>query len=283
MIIWILDAESGVKLLYKSFLKTDADEDIVSGFLTAFHHFSMVEFKESLDSIEMGGLRWVYILEDKYKLLFVAADTKHIKTEILLGRLNVIKNAFIKQFNPVWKKKGQSWDGDINIFLPFLHEIEDYYDQWGEVENLAQVADFFDILGIFQKILIMLRNVVENKMYRKSKYLILEKIENFCINFKKRKDFQNNPDLKNISFSKESWFNIKDINLIKSDINLVITNLKMILTQIVNILREVKGDNLCFKYFNEENIYSYLYNNMKLLKDLNLDTYLLGTFLLLKN
>ena len=79
MIIWVLDSESGTKLLYRSFLKTDADEDIMSGFLTAFHHFSMVEFKESLDSIEMGGLRWVYIEEEKYQLLFVAADTKNPK------------------------------------------------------------------------------------------------------------------------------------------------------------------------------------------------------------
>jgi len=281
MIIWIMDAESGVKLLYKSFLKTDADEDIVSGFLTAFHHFSMVEFKESLDSIEMGGLRWVYILEEKFKLLFVAADTKHIKTELLLGRLNVIKNSFIKKFESAWKKKGHSWDGDINIFLPFLNEIEDYYDQWGEVENLAQVADFFDILGIFQKILIMLRNIIENKMYSKSKAMILNKIEQIYNTFTNQQDFKSTPELKNISFSKESWFNIKDINLMKIDIDLVLKNLKTILAEIVNILKEVKGKNLCFKYFSEENIYGYLFNNMKLLKDLKLDLFLLENFLLL--
>ena len=276
-----MDAESGVKLLYKSFLKTDADEDIVSGFLTAFHHFSMVEFKESLDSIEMGGLRWVYILEEKFKLLFVSADTKHIKTELLLGRLNVIKNSFIKKFESAWKKKGHSWDGDINIFLPFLNEIEDYYDQWGEVENLAQVADFFDILGIFQKILIMLRNIIENKMYSKSKAMILNKIEQIYNTFTNQQDFKSTPELKNISFSKESWFNIKDINLMKIDIDLVLKNLKTILAEIVNILKEVKGKNLCFKYFSEENIYGYLFNNMKLLKDLKLDLFLLENFLLL--
>ncbi len=281
MIIWILDAESGVKLLYRSFLKTDADEDIVSGFLTAFHHFSMVEFKESLDSIEMGGLRWVYILEEKLKLLFVAADTKHIKTEILLGRLNVIKNAFVKEFTPVWEKKGHNWDGDINIFLPFLNEIEDYYDQWGEVENLAQMADFFDILGIFQKILIMLRNVIEKKMYSKSKSIILNKIEKKFKTLKNQKDFRNKPELKNITFSKESWFNIKDINIIKSDTDLVFKNLKTILSDIINILKEEKGKNACFKYFSEEKIYAYLFNNMKLFKDLNLDTFLLELFLLL--
>ena len=94
MIIWIVESDSGIKLLYKSFLKTDADEDIVSGFLTAFNQFSMMEFKQSIDSIEMGGLRWSYIVEPKYNLLFVAASTKEMKTEILKTRLDVIKNAF---------------------------------------------------------------------------------------------------------------------------------------------------------------------------------------------
>lgn len=280
MIIWVLDSESGTKLLYRSFLKTDADEDIMSGFLTAFHHFSMVEFKESLDSIEMGGLRWVYIEEEKYQLLFVAADTKHTKTEFLKGRLIVIKNAFIKKYESIWKKKG-NWDGNINRFRPFVKEIEDYYNQWTEIENLNQVADFFDILGVFQKILIMLRNVIEHKMYSKSKRMVLNKIELMFETFKAGEDFQNNPELKNISFSKESWFNIIDINLMKCDKDLVIDILKSILSQIIGILKEIKGNNLCFKYFSEENIYAYIFNNMRLLKDLNLDTFFFEHFLLL--
>lgn len=281
MNIWVLDSESGTKLLYKSFLKTDADEDIVSGFLTAFYHFSMIEFQESLDSIEMGGLRWVYILEDNYKLLFVAADTKHTKTEFILARLNVIRNAFIKQFDSIWEKRGHNWDGDINIFLPFLNEIEDYHDQWEEVEDLAKKADFFDILGVFQKVLIMLRNVIDNKMYSKSKTTILNKIEGMYKSFTNKKDFKNTPALKNIAFTKESWFNLIDINLIKSDKDLVIKNIKSLVSGIVNILKEIKGKNACFKYFSEEDVYAYIFNNMKLLKDLKLDLFLLENFLLL--
>ena len=281
MNIWVLDSESGTKLLYKSFLKTSADEDIVSGFLTAFYHFSMIEFQESLDSIEMGGLRWVYILEDNYKLLFVAADTKDTKTEFILARLNVIKNAFIKQFDSIWEKRGRIWDGDINIFLPFLNEIEDYHDQWEEVEDLAKTADFFDILGVFQKILIMLRNVIENKMYSKSKITILNKVEEMYNALTTKKDFKNTPVLKNITFTKESWFNLIDINLIKSDKDLVIKNLKSLVSGIVNILKETKGKHSCFKYFSEENIYAYLFNNMRLLKDLKLELFLLKNFLLL--
>jgi len=281
MIIWILESDSGIKLLYKSFLKTDADEDIVSGFLTAFNHFSVMEFKQSIDSIEMGGLRWIYISEPKYNLLFVAAGTKGMKTETLKSRLEVIKNAFIKEFDKVWEKKGHNWDGDIKIFDPFLKLIEDYYYQWKEVESITQTADFFDILGIFQNIFIMLRNIIENKMYSKSKNEILNLVDLIYTEFKETEDFKCEPELESITFSKDGFFNIIDINLIKCDKELVINNLKLLLTNVVNSLKEVKGNNSCLKYFREEKVYSYIFNNMTLLKDLNLDMYLLELFLLL--
>ncbi len=281
MIIWILENDSGIKLLYKSFLKTDADEDIVSGFLTAFNHFSVMEFNQSIDSIEMGGLRWIYISEPKYDLLFVAAGTKDMSTDILKNRLEVIKNAFIKEFDKVWEKKGHNWDGDIKIFNPFLKLIEDYYNQWEEVESLTLVADFFDILGIFQNLFIMLRNIIENKMYSKSKKEILTLIESHYKSYLNQKDFKTQPELKSITFSKDSWFDIIDINLIKCDKETVIKHLKSLLTQVVTVLKNVKGTNLCLAYFREEKLYSYIFNNMILLKDLNLDMFLLELFLIL--
>lgn len=277
MIIWILDSESGIKLLYKSFLKTDADEDIVSGFLSAFHHFSVIEFKQTLDSIEMGGLRWIYIIEPKHNLLFVAADTKDVKTENLMGRLNVIKKAFIEEYHEILGK----WEGNTSIFSPFSNVIEDYYNQWGEVETLSHVADFFDILGVYQQILIMLRNIIEGKMYSKSKMTILNRIAKIYNSLSNKEEFKNQEELKNISFSKDSWFNIIDINLIKCDPKLVIKYLNIIIEGIINTLKEIKGKNLCFKYFSEEKVYAYIFNNMKLLRDLNLDKFLLELFLML--
>ena len=281
MIIWVLDSESGIKLLYKSFLKTDADEDIVSGFLTAFHHFSVEEFHQSLESIEMGGLRWTYTLEPKFRLLFVAADNKNIKTEIIKGKLNAIKNSFIKQFKSVWEKRGETWDGDLNVFSPFLKTLEDYYHQWEEVENVTQIADFFDILGIFQQILILLRNIVEKRMYSKSKKIILDRIEEKYIKISQEDDFKEQDELNNITFSKDSWFNLVDINLIKCDKEIVINFLRSMVKCVVRILMETKGKNNCLKYFSEEKMYAYLYNNMNLLKDLALDMFFLETFLIL--
>ncbi|MHA1486488.1 MAG: hypothetical protein ACTSSC_04895 [Promethearchaeota archaeon] len=282
MIIWILNSESGIKILYKSFLKTDADEDIVSGFLTAFHHFSIEEFHQSLESIEMGGLRWIYILEPKFKLLFVVADVKEVKTEILMGRLNVLKVAFLKEFEKVWIKKKHSWDGNMKIYMPFLKVIEDYYGQWEEVESLSQVADFFDILGVFQQIFILLRNILENKMYTKSKYIILDRIQTVYNNFREEEEYKSQPELENITFSKESWFNIVDINLLKCEKEVITKYLKLFLHGTVSILIKIKGKNLCLKYFHEERIFSYIYNNMGLLKDLNLDMFFLELFLLIK-
>lgn len=282
MIIWILNSESGIKILYKSFLKTDADEDIVSGFLTAFHHFSMEEFHQSLESIEMGGLRWIYILEPKFKLLFVVADVKEVKTEILMGRLNVLKEAFLKEFEKVWIKKKHSWDGNMKIYNPFLKVIEDYYGQWEEVESLTQVADFFDILGVFQQIFILLRNILEKKMYNKSKHIILDRIQKVYNNFREEEEYKSQPELENITFSKESWFNIIDINLLKCEKEVITKYLKLFLHGTVSILIKVKGKNLCLKYFHEERIFSYIYNNMGLLKDLNLDMFFLKLFLLIK-
>jgi len=263
-------------------LKTDADEDIVSGFLTAFHHFSIEEFHQSLESIEMGGLKWIYILEPKFKLLFVVADVKEVKTEILRGRLDVLKVAFLKEFEKIWIKKKKSWDGNMNVYMPFLKVIEDYYGQWEEVESLNQVADFFDILGVFQQIFILLRNILEKKMYTKSKDLILDRIQKVYNKFKKEEEYKSQPELENITFSKESWFNIIDINLLKCEKEVITKYLKLFLQGTVSILKEVKGKNLCLKYFDEERVYSYIYNNMGLLKDLNLDMFFLELFLLIK-
>ena len=280
MIIWILEAESGIKLLFKSFLKTNVDEDIVSGFLTAFHHFTLEEFKQSLDSLEMAGLRWIYLLEQDYHLLFVAAGTKDIGTEVLKSRLDIIRRSFVEKFKQVWIKRGEKWDGNVNIFAPFLKELEDYYNQWEMVENLTPLANFFDILGIFQNLLILLRKIIDNKMYSKSRNEILNRIEKEYNIFKKQDNVRSTSEVANIIFSNEEWFNIIDQNLIKCNQELVVLILKSIMTFVVKILQDVKGKILCFKYFSEEKVYIYILNNLKLLKDLNLDKFLMELFLL---
>ncbi|MBD3197696.1 MAG: hypothetical protein GF317_21770 [Candidatus Lokiarchaeota archaeon] len=281
MIIWVLDSESGLKLFYKSFIKVNSDEDIASGFLAAFRHFAVIEFQQELESIEMAGLKWIYILEQQYNLLFIAADSKEENSEIMKARLNVIKNEFLKRYKDLYKKRGGNWDGDINVFNSFSRVVEDYYIQWEKVEDLSPIADFFDILGVFQRILIMINHIIEKRMYSKSRNQILEKIDQYFQFIAEMKKYRDQLGLDNIKFSKESWFEILDINLMKSDKNIVIEYLKQILSQVVQALIEVKGTNLCLKYFHEEKVLFYIYNNLDLLKDLQLVKFFLRVFLIL--
>jgi len=58
--------------------------------------------------------------------------------------------------------------------------------------------------------------------------------------------------------------------------------LKNILSIIVNSIESEKGIPTCLKYFWEEGILGYILKNMDLLKDLNLEMYLLNLFLLIK-
>ena len=117
--------------------------------------------------------------------------------------------------------------------------------------------------------------------YTKSKNEILNHVDSFYNSYSNQEDFKCDPELSNISFTKEGWFDIVDINLIKCDKELVIKHLKSLVTQVVNILNEVKGENLSLKYFREEKVFDYVFNSMGLLKDLNLDMFFLKLFLLL--
>ena len=69
--------------------------------------------------------------------------------------------------------------------------------------------------------------------------------------------------------------------MLKCEKDIVIKFLKSILTEVVKTLKEEKGKNLCLKYFSEERVYTYIFNNMDLLKDLKLDMFLLELFLLI--
>ena len=177
-------------------------------------------------------------------------------------------------------EKKKSWvDGDINVFLPFRRVIEDFYNQWIEAENLKDVANLFDILRVFQQVLIILRTIIDKKMYSKSRNLILGQIEKKYKDLGKQEEYKNL--LKSITYTRDNWFDIIDANLIKCDYAIILRFLKGIVIQIVSVMKETKGRDLCFKYFSEGELYAYIFNNMKFLKDLNLDSFFFEHFILL--
>ncbi len=279
MNIWIMESDSGITLLYKPYMDFSVNEDLVSGLLTALNQFTIVEFKQGIDSIEMGGLRWVYIQEKESNLLFIAADTKDVSADMLRSRLDVIRNTFIEQYlndKAYWLNR---WNGNVEIYKPFEKTIDEFYTQWKQAEHITTVAEFFDILGIFQQILNLVINVIESHLLPEKKEVIYNRIEKMFEHYAGHDYVRNNPELSKITFNRESGINIININPTNCDMFVVEKQIINLIRRIVDIIKSEEGFYSSLKYFIDENIFDYLISNFSLLNELNLFTFLLQLFL----
>ncbi|MEJ2251541.1 MAG: hypothetical protein P8Y70_14545 [Candidatus Lokiarchaeota archaeon] len=274
MIIWIIEIESGVLLLYKPFQELLVDEDLVSGLLAALNQFTIYEFKSGIESLDMGGLRWVYLEDKETNLLFIAADTKDVNAEILRARLNVIKQSFTKTYFDN-KNVKDDWDGNTEMFSPFKDVIDEYYSQWKKAEAVTTIAEFFDILGVFQQILNLFMNIVSRIDDPRLNGKLLE----VFTNFKNRPEFLNDAELNKIDFSIESGFNIITINASNTDMMKAERELINLIKMIFSTLKNYVGHKRSVTLLIEENVFDYIINNFILIKELNLDKFLLELFL----
>jgi len=279
MNIWVLESDSGITLVYKPYMDFPVNEDLVSGLLTALNQFTIVEFKQGIDSIEMGGLRWVYIQDKDTNLLFIAADSKEVSADILRARLDVIRHTFIQQYAHEKNRWGSKWAGNVELYKPFEDVIDEYYTQWKQAERVTTVAEFFDMLGIFQQILNLVINVIEGHLSAKKKNQIYKKIEKMFKNYEKLEIVKRNPELCKINFQRKTGVNVININPMNCDMFVVEKQLINLIKTIVEILKDEVGFYTCLKYFIEENIFDYILSNFNLLNDLNLFIFLIQLFL----
>jgi len=275
-----MESDSGITLVYKPYMDFPVNEDLVSGLLTALNQFTIVEFKQGIDSIEMGGLRWVYIHDKETNLLFIGADSKEVKAETLRARLDVIRHKFIQQYAGQKDRWQGKWTGNVEIYRPFENIIDEYYTQWKQAERITTVAEFFDILGIFQQILNLVINVIEGHLPEKKKNKIYKQIEKMFNSFSKLEIVKKNPELSQITFQRRIGINIININPMNCDMVVVERQVIDLIKRMVEILKNEEGYFPSLKYFIEENIFDYLLSNFNLLKDLNLFTFLLRLFLI---
>ncbi|MFX0001432.1 MAG: hypothetical protein ACFE88_15070 [Candidatus Hermodarchaeota archaeon] len=228
----------------------------------------------------MGGLRWVYISDKDTNLLFIAADSKDVSGDILRSRLDVIRHTFIQQYakdKNRWKGK---WAGNVEIYQPFEGVIDDYYTQWKQAERITTVAEFFDILGIFQQILNLVINVIEGHLDDKKKHVIYTQIEEMFNMYSNLDVVKKSPELSKITFERTIGFNVININPMNSDVYVVEKLILNLIRRIVEIVKNEEGYFTSLKYFIKENIFDYLLSNFSLLNDLNLFTFLLQLFLI---
>lgn len=275
-----MESDSGITLVYKPFMDFPVNEDLVSGLLTALNQFTIVEFKQGIESIEMGGLRWVYILDEETNLLFIGADSKEVSTDTLRSRLDVIRHTFIQQYAKEKNRWGSKWAGNVEIYKPFENIIEEYYTQWKQAERITTVAEFFDMLGIFQQILNLVINVIEVHLSKKKKNRIYKKIDDMFQNYSQLDIVKKNPELSSITFQRKTGINIININPMNCDMVIVEKQIINLINRLVEILKDEEGYFTSIKFFIEENIFDYLISNFSLLNDLNLFIFLIKLFLI---
>lgn len=283
MNIWILDSESGITLLYKAFMDLPLDEDLVSGLLAALNQFTVFEFQEGIESIEMGGLRWVYLEVKDLNLLFVAASEKNVNSDILKARLNIIKQVFIQEYASDQEKWNASWKGNTEVYYSFKDTIDEYYDQWIMAEKVTDIAEYYNVLGVFQQILNMLMNVIEADIPLLKKEKIYYNIEKMFKNYLNHDYVKNNQELRKFTFDRVTGINIININPANCDMLVVEKQIINLIRRIVNMIKLEEGYPNSLRYFIEENIFDYLISNLSLLNELNLFKFLLQLFLLKKS
>ena len=275
-----MESDSGITLVYKPYMDFLVNEDLVSGLLTALNQFTIVEFKTGIESIEMGGLRWVYILDKETNLLFIAADSKEVRADTLRSRLDVIRHTFIQQYANEKNRWGSKWAGNVELYKPFENVIDEYYTQWKQAERITTVAEFFDMLGIFQQILNLVINVIEGHLSDKKKKRIYKKIEDIFQNYSQLDIVKKNPELSSITFQRNTGINVININPINCDMVIVEKKLINLIKLVVEILKDEVGYFTSLNLFVKENIFEYLISNFPLLNDLNLFIFLIKLFLM---
>ena len=281
MNIWILDADSGVSLVYaETEVSLPVNEDLVSGLLTALNQFTLVEFRQPIESIEMGGLRWVYVPEKDAGIIFIAADNKTVSAEILKARLIVIQQSFIQTYIPNKETWKGNWNGNVEMFKDFKQTISEYYAHWKQAENITTLAEFFDIIGIFQQILNILMNVIESRVPKIERERIYFRIDKMFKSFQASEYVKNDPGLNQITYDRQSGFNI--INVMPNESNMLLVEREIILmiSAVVRTVKEESGYLASLNHFAEEKIFAYILDNLSLLQELHLDQFLLKLFLL---
>ncbi len=281
MNIWILEADSGRTMFFKSIRAFPMDEILVSGFLTALNQFIMSEFRRPVESIEMGGFRWSYIQDEVNNLMFVASDTKDIDADTLKMRLRMIKQTFTDEYVEKQKIFTKRWTGDTMLFESFGRIFEEFYYQWTAAEGTISLAECFDILGMCQQILNIIRKVIEKKIDGEVKERIYSKIEKLFIDFTTQEHIHTHEELNKISFSRKSGFNIISINPAKCDVMMIKVQIIWLIKEVVGIIRDEIGYGMTLDYLGKEKIFNYIFSNIVILRRHNLDTLILELFLLL--
>lgn len=173
----------------------------------------------------------------------------------MTSRLQFVKQLFLKLFGRInWKK----WNGDTSIFDNYKNALNDYHNNWKAAENLNLFTDLYDMMGVFQNVLNLLHSIMQKQLEQDMRESIYNDIHLFLEKYKKRLDVLTAEEMGKIEFSKETGFNLFNINPNNCDISVARSMLMDIISEVINIIKSVLGPQAAIKYLRQVNNVAFI-------------------------
>ena len=129
--IWLINKKNSLCILQKSYsFKTNIDNDLFSGFITAIFNFSEELSGESVKSITMGSIKLFYKTTSDI-ILALAADYNLFESDITPVLDNILNYFKIEGYTKFLDDELHNSD----VFRPFLARIDDFINKSADFLN----------------------------------------------------------------------------------------------------------------------------------------------------
>jgi hypothetical protein len=276
--LWIIDKATSAALFYRSYADLQIDPDLVSGLLAALNNFSEIELRShGIESIDMGGLRWVYVTNEPIGLLLIAADEKSSNADLMRSRLEYIEKVFIQTYGfteETLKKKLIN----INEFADFSNMVDTLREQWFMAEKAMDSAALFDLLGVFQQLFNITNDIVRTYCQTTKQTDVFNQIQLVEKQLRETLDIQKYPDLSNITYDPMQGWMVLTLNPLTLNEDIIKRALFFITRAVVKILKDNLGKLFSLSAFNSD-VFPYLFSSWDLLEKLKIGKSLIQIFI----
>lgn len=268
--LWVLNKASSATLYYRNYTNNNIDPDLVSGLLGAFNNFSEVELSGiGIESINMGGLQWVYLNNDELNMLVVAAERKGSgNADLMRARLEVIMNAFISKFHLTPESFASNGASYVKDFQDFDQDLDDLQDQWSIAETVTNAGELFDMLGVFQQILNFLHTLAKRCETSKG-IAITRELKSFSARLDLLFDMDQYPEFKKIHFDDVLGWNVITLDPARLRKDILKKGLFAIITHVKATLVKNFGNTWMLEAMSSD-IFPYIFSSWDLLEILDL-------------
>ncbi len=276
--LWLIAKESSATIYYRNYTQERIDPDLVSGLLSAFNNFSEVELHGTgIESINMGGLQWVYLNNKPLSMLAVAADHKRGNADLMRARLDIILKLFVTKFE-ITREKINEPAIFVKGFQAFDDDLDNLREEWRQAESIADAGELFDMLGVFQQVLDHSMTAIQNLSKQGSRDAIMAALQAFSTKFQFVFDVQQYPEFQKVTFDAENGWSV--ITLDPTKVNKVVLKkgLFAIIRHVKDVMVTNAGSQRALQAISRD-ILPYVFSSWELLEILDLVKPLVRTLL----